>query len=74
MSSNIFNRLRALFPDAPLLVGTVTAIGDGTATIELPDGGVIQARGAATIGTNVFVRDDVIEAAAPSLSIEVIEV
>jgi hypothetical protein len=39
-----------------------------------PGGGLIRARGSAAIGQKVFVRDDVIEGGAPSLTLEIIEI
>jgi len=66
--SNIYTQFKRLIPDAPLLVGIVTAYADGVATIELPDGGVITARGSASISDSVFVRDGVIEGTAPDLT------
>ena len=74
MSYNVFRRLKALLPDPPLLVATVTAIDGDVATCQLPDGGVIHARGAASVSQKVFVRDGVIEGAAPDLPILLIEV
>lgn len=75
MSSNPIKRLlRDLIPTAPLQVGDVLAIENGVATIELPGGGLITARGVATIGDRVFVRDGLIEGEAPNLSIELITV
>lgn len=71
---NLYNTLLDLLPARPLQVGTVLSIFDGTATIELPGGGILQARGAATAGQRVFVRDGVIEVLAPSLPIEIIEI
>jgi hypothetical protein len=43
-------------------------------TVALPGGGLIRARGSAAIGQKVFVRDDVIEGVAPSLTLEIIEI
>lgn len=71
---NPYTRLRELLAAPPLQVGTVTDTSAGTATIELPDGSHIQARGAANIGDNVYVRGDLIEATAPALSIVTVEV
>lgn len=71
---NPFKALKNLLPDPPLLVGTVTAYADGTATVTLPDGGTVQARGMATVGDRVFVRDNLIEGPAPSLTIELIDI
>lgn len=66
--TNPFKQLKALLPDAPLLVGDVVAISDGTATIELPGGEQVQARGSASVNDRVFFRDGTIEGPAPDLS------
>lgn len=71
---NLYTLFRSLIPEPPLLVGEVTAFDDGTARVELPDGGFVLARGATTIGARVFVRDGVIEGPAPDLPVEIIEV
>ena len=70
--SNLYRKFKALIPDAPLLVGTVVAT--TPLRIELPDGTQIPARGEATLGQTVFVRDGVIEGEARSLPLEVIEI
>lgn len=74
MSFNPYKRLRNLFPEARLLVGTVTAADAEMATVELPDGTTIRVRGVATVGDQVYVRDGVIEGPAPALTIVEIEV
>ncbi len=71
---NPFKALKDLLPDAPLQVGDVTAIVDGTATVELPGGGTVQARGDVTVGDRVFVRDGLIEGPAPLLTVVLIDV
>jgi hypothetical protein len=72
--SNIYRKFLDLLPARPLQVGTVLSVSGGIATIELPGGGRLQARGQATAGQRVFVRDGVIEGVAPNLPVEVIEV
>lgn len=72
--TNIYRTFLNLLPARPLQVGTVLAIADGVATVELPGGGRLQARGAATGGQRVFIRDGVIEGVAPNLPIELIEI
>lgn len=72
--SNIYRTFLALLPPRPLQVGMVLAIADSVATIELPGGGRLQVRGAATVGQRVFIRDGVIEGSAPNLPLEVIDV
>lgn len=72
--TNLYKQLKGLFPDPPLQVGDVVAIDNGVATIEVSDGGQVQARGDASIGDRVFFRDNVIEGPAPDLPLEVIEV
>lgn len=67
--SNVFRQFLDLLPARPLQVATVTAISGGASTVQLPGGGVLQVRGAATVGQQVFVRDGVIEDEAPSLTV-----
>lgn len=74
MSTNLYRRLRGLFPDAPLQVGDVISVSNGTAVIELPGGARVNARGTATAGQRVFFRDGVIEGQAPDLTLVEIEV
>lgn len=74
MSFNPYAKLRNLFPEARLLVGTVIAADAEMATVELPDGTTIRVRGVATEGDQVYVRDGVIEGPAPALTIVEIEV
>lgn len=74
MSFNPYARLRNLFPEARLLVGTVTVAGTEMATVELPDGSTVRVRGVASVGDQVYVRDGVIEGPAPNLTIVEIEV
>lgn len=71
---NPYKLLLDLLPQAPLQVGTVLSAEGGGATIELPGGGRVQARGEAAAGDRVFIRDGVIEGSAPVLPIEVIDV
>jgi len=72
---NLYEQFRQLIPDPPLQAGTVVGVvGPGSVTVALPGGGLIRARGSAAIGQKVFVRDDVIEGVAPSLTLEIIEI
>ncbi|HEY0953971.1 MAG TPA: hypothetical protein VGE36_04390 [Roseateles sp.] len=72
--SNLYAEFRRLLPNQPLQVGQVVAVAGGVATIELPGGGRIQARGDATTGQTVFCRDGVIEGEAPDLPIVAITI
>jgi len=72
--SNIFRQFLDLLPARPLQVGTVIAASGSACTVQLPGGGLLQVRGEATVADHVFVRDGVIEGAAPSLTITTIEV
>lgn len=65
---NIYREFLDLMPARPLEVGEVTTIDAGVATITLSGGGVLQARGQATVGQRVFVRDGAIEGEAPALT------
>jgi hypothetical protein len=71
---NLYAEFRSLIPEAPLQVGTVTQVTGGVVTVQLPGGGLLKARGTAAIGQKVFVRDAVIEAIAPNLTLEIIEI
>ena len=65
---NLYKQFMDLQSPKPLLVGTVAFVINGVATVDLPGGGRLQARGAAQAGQRVFVRDGVIEGDAPSLT------
>lgn len=71
---NFYRIFRDLIPEPPLLVGVVTVAGSEVCQVTLIDGGILTARGDATLGARVFVRDGVIEGAAPTLPVELIEV
>lgn len=72
--ANLYRVFRDLIPEVPLLVGTVTAVQAGGCVVELPTGGTVSARGTATVGQSVFVRDGVIEGVAPTLAVVEIEI
>lgn len=72
--ANLYRVFKDLIPDAPLLVGTVTAVLSGHCLITLPGGGQVTGRGTSSIGQKVFVRDGLIEGNAPNLTVEVIEI
>ena len=71
---NLYEQFRQLIPDPPLQAGTVVGVVSGVVTVALPGGGLIRARGNATVGQTVFVRDEVIEGIAPSLPLELIDI
>lgn len=71
---NLYQQFRALLPDPPLQVGTVIEVSGGVVTVQLPGGGLLKARGNAQVGQKVFVRDAVVEAIAPNLTLELIEI
>jgi len=72
--SNLYHQFLALLPPRPLQVGTVTAVAGQLCTVQLPGGGVLQARGDATVSDRVFVRDGLIEGLAPALTVVTIEI
>lgn len=74
MSTNPYKLLRDLLPSPQLQVGTVQYVNNGVCTLELPGGGIAQARGTAAVGSKVYFRDGAIEGAAPTLPVEIIEV
>lgn len=65
---NIYREFLDLIPGGVLDVGDVVAVGTGVATVLLPGGGTLQARGQATVGQRVFVMDGVVQGPAPTLS------
>ncbi len=71
---NVYEQFKQLLSDPPLQVGTVSEIATGVVTVELPGGGTVKARGNANLGARVFVRDGVLEAVAPNLPLEFIEI
>ena len=76
-TTNLYRALRELLPEAPLQVATVVAVqaSQGTSTVAWPGGSQQRVRGASVaVDSPVFVRDGVIEGAAPVLTLEVIEV
>lgn len=74
MSRNLFTVLKELLPDPPLLVGNVLSSAGGVVQITVPGGAIMQARGVATVGEDVFFRNGVIESSAPALTLEVINI
>lgn len=75
--SNAFRLLLELLPEAPLLVATVVSVqtSEGTSTVQYPGGNEQRVRGtSAAASTQVFVRNGIIEGAAPALAALTIEV
>ncbi len=71
---NLYEQFRQLIPDPALQAGIVVGVGTGGVTVALPGGGLIKARGQASVGQKVFVRDNAIEGIAPSLGLEIIDI
>ena len=71
---NLYEQFRQLLPDAPLQAGAGPQVPLRVVTVQLPGGGVVKARGTAALGQKVFVRDGAVEAVAPSLPLELIEI
>lgn len=77
MTTNLYRALRDVLPEPPLQVATVTArdTAAGTSTITWPGASQQTVRGTSVaIGAQAFVRAGVIEGAAPSLTLETIEI
>ena len=71
---NLYRQFLDLLPQRPLQVGTVTAVTNGVCTVTLPGGGIDTARGSASVGQRVFIRDGAIEGLAPELPLVQIDV
>ena len=69
-----FISFKSLLPSRPLEVGKVVTSNATGCYVTLPAGGTMYVRGNAAVGTNVFVRDGVIEGAAPNLTVQSIDV
>ena len=52
---NLYQQFRSLLPDPPLQVGTVIATNGGVATVQMPGGGLLKARGTALVGQKVAI-------------------
>jgi hypothetical protein len=77
MSTNLYRALRELLPEAPLQVATVATVhtATGESTVTWPGGSQQRVRGTAVpAGGRAFVRNGVIEGAAPALTLVSIEV
>lgn len=66
---NPFAIFKELLREPRLQIGEVLSITDGTAEVELSSGGTVHARGSASVGNKVFVRNGVIEGPAPDLPV-----
>lgn len=77
MSTNLYRGLLELLPDAPLQVATVTAVytTTGESLVTWPGGSQQRVRGVdVASGSMAFVRNGVIEGAAPALTLATIDV
>lgn len=77
MSTNLWRALREILPEPPLLVATVVSVDtdSGTSVVEFPGGNQQTVRGTGVAADlKAFVRNGLIETAAPSLDYVEIEV
>lgn len=78
MSTNLYQRLKSLLPDAPIQSGAVTAVyADSTAAVALDGGGgELRVRNALghVLGEQVYVQSGAIIGTAPDLPYVLIEV
>lgn len=72
--TNLYTLFKSLLPSRPLEVGKVVTTDATGCHVTLPAGGMIYVRGNAAVGTNVFVRDGVIEGIAPNLTVQIIDI
>ncbi|MEG0921357.1 MAG: hypothetical protein RSD57_16990 [Comamonas sp.] len=71
---NLAKLFEQVLPKRPLQVGDVVVTDGVIATVQLPGGGRLRARGDAEVGQRVFVRDGVIEGLAPAKTLVHIEI
>lgn len=74
MSGNLFAKLKALLPDAPLQTGTVLANDAGMCIVEMPGGAQVNVRGEYAAGARVFFRAGVVESTAPNLPLVAVDI
>lgn len=72
--TNAYADLINVLQPEPRQIGIVLDIADGVATVELPGGGKLRARGSAAVDDYVFVRGGVIEAVTQAYSVVAIEI
>ncbi|MBF5006351.1 hypothetical protein [Diaphorobacter caeni] len=72
--SNFYTALRKILAPGVQQVGTVSAYEDGTATVDLPGGGQLRAKGQTQVGAKVFTQDSKIVGPAPDLPLYVTEI
>lgn len=57
MTANLWKQFEGVIPRSPLRIGTIIAVGAGTVTVTLSNGGTFIARGTGTVGHLVFIQD-----------------
>ncbi|CAB4202557.1 hypothetical protein UFOVP1367_23 [uncultured Caudovirales phage] len=67
-TTNAYSRLLSILPAQPLLVATLVSTINDVSILTLLDGGVITARGSGVVGDRYYVRNGLIESAAPNLT------
>jgi len=67
-TTNPYTRLRALTPQPPVLVGTVTSQSGSSVIVDLIGGGKTTVKGTATNGTAIYIQSGRILGPAPSLT------
>ena len=76
--ANLWAAFSDLLPETPRLIGDIESLyGDGTATVVLLGGGSLRVNTNGVdvlVGDRVFLRGELIEATAPVLTPEIVEV
>ncbi len=74
-TTNQYARFRQLLSMAPVIVAAVISDnGDGSVVVRLAGGQRQRVRGSGSVGQSVYIRDGVVEGAAPSLSLTELKV
>lgn len=66
-TSDPLSLFKALAPAEPLIYGTVSSVSGSSLVISLPGGGILRARGEATVGAHVYIKDGRVDSPAPNL-------
>lgn len=71
---NSYRAMRQLLGDGAVLVGQVSNVSSSSLVVTLDSGAKISAKGSATLGQRVYVKNGYIQGLAPSMTSQVVEV
>lgn len=72
--SNIFKKLQDLLAPGAVQIGTVSSVAKGLATVDLPGGGQVRAKGQIQVAAKVLGQDGKVLGAGPDLPVTMSEI